>query len=67
MFIKPLTTRIFYINFTGTSGDKNRKKQKNELSTGFKNRVNKVTGYRVEKVLKKECTSAGLTKRIKPL
>jgi len=67
MFIKPLTTRISCKNFNIASGEKNRKKSKTKLSTVFKNRVNRAKGQQVEKVLKKQYTSAGLIKRIKPL
>jgi hypothetical protein len=47
--------------------EKNWKKLKNKLSTGFKNRMNSIPGKRVEKVLKKDCPGLDGNKIIKPL
>jgi len=51
MFVTYLTIEKYYIIFNNQAVYKIRKKQKNKLSTDFKNRVNSGVCKRVEKVL----------------
>lgn len=67
MFKTNVTNRIIYIFFNRTNLGKKGKELKNKLSTGFKDRVNRLPGNRVEKVLIKACTGLDSIKRIKPL